>query len=83
MTESINTEGVVSVGEINTRLLREAKQAADYHNAEVAGAVRVLNEAAEFLNAQLSAAGPYDDTRTMRMLLVWIGDKIREVQTST
>jgi hypothetical protein len=83
MTDNINTEGVVGVGEIVTRVFREAQVEDDYHNAWVAGAVRTCEEAALFVQGELAKAGPYDDTRTHLLLLQWLGDRIRTVQTPT
>lgn len=78
---NINTEGIVHVGEINTRAMREAQVAEDYHNAQVSGAVGVLTETALWVAGRIAASGPYDDTRALQELTVWIADRIREVQS--
>jgi len=79
--EHINTEGVAQIGELNTRSLREAQVAEDYRNARVSAAVHAYENTALWVRARLAAAGPYDDTRPMLELLVWLGDKIRETQS--
>lgn len=79
--DNINTEGVAQIGEINTRALREVQVEDDYRNAQVAGAVRAYERTSIWVRERLSAAGPYDDTRPMMELLVWLGDKIRETQS--
>ena len=78
--EHLNTEGVAQVGEIETRAMRETRTEADYHNATVAGAVMVLEATAMFIRGQIQALGRYDDPRQLQTTLVWIADKIREVQ---
>lgn len=80
MTEPlhINTEGVVQVGELDTRLLREVKVAEDYRNARIAGATGAYTEVSHFAQSVIAGAGPYDDVRALHALLVWVADKIRE-----
>lgn len=80
--EHLNTEGVVLVGELTSRTLREAQAAEDYHNAGVSGQVLALSSTASWVADRIAAAGPYDDVRALGDLLVWIGDKIREVQAA-
>jgi hypothetical protein len=77
----INTEGIATTGEYETRVMREARVAEDYHNAKVSGAVWALSAMAEFAGAQLQVAGPYDDTRSIKQMLAWANDRIREVQS--
>jgi len=79
--EHLNTEGLVEVGELGTRLFREALVATDFRNAHIGGAVDAYTATAFFVRGKLEAAGPFDDTRTMRELLIWLGDRIREVQS--
>jgi hypothetical protein len=80
MTEHINTEGIVSVGEITTRVQREAIEEANYHNAYVAGAVTALQNTESWCREQIKMAGPYDDVRHLEYLTIWLTDRIREVQ---
>lgn len=78
--EHINSEGVVEVGEINTRVFREAITEVDFHNATVSGSVNAFGKTLEFSRRQLALAGPYDDTRPIKEMILWLGDRIREVQ---
>ena len=79
--EHLNTQGLIGIGEADTRVLRTAKVDEDYRNAVVAGAVWALRSVAEFANAQLQIAGPYDDTRAIETMISWTADRIREVQS--
>jgi hypothetical protein len=79
--ESINTEGVTGVGEINSRTLREAVTAPDYTQAYVAGAVEAYGNVAGWVQEAIRRAGPYDDTRALVDLIGILGDKIREVHS--
>jgi hypothetical protein len=78
--DTINTEGVVEVGEVQTRVLREARVEDDYRNANIAGGVAAYEATARWAQEHLAAAGPFDDTRTLQELLQWLGDRIRIVQ---
>lgn len=78
--DHINSEGVVGIGEINTRVLREALVELEFENAKVAAKVETLNGVIKFAKEHIDKAGPYDDTRSMSELIVWAGDRIREVQ---
>ena len=76
---SINTEGVSQVGEINSRLMREAVVEPDFSNAWVSGAVQAYTETIAFADRQLAAAGPYDDVRALGQLILWCRDRIAQV----
>jgi len=77
----INTDGLVTVGEFDLRVMRAPSIDNDFTNVRIAGAVQAFTETGEFLQSLLERVGPYDDDRTIRLLLTWVGDKIREVQT--
>jgi hypothetical protein len=79
--EHLPTYGVVRVGEITTRVEREAIVADDYHNAQVTGAVDAYTKTDLWVREQIRVALPYDDTRALEFLHIWLGDRIREVQT--
>lgn len=79
--QSINTEGVTGVGEINSRTLREAVVAPNYTQAHVAGAVEAYTNVAGWCQEAIRRAGAYDDTRSLVDLLGMLGDKIREVHS--
>lgn len=77
----LNTEGVTQVGEVETRAMREARVEEDYTNASIAGAVRALEETAIFTRALIASLGRYDDPRQLQAMLIWIADKIRDIQS--
>lgn len=79
--ESINTEGLTEVGEVTTRVMREAVQEPDFQHAHRAGATAALNEALLWVRDRLREAGPYDDVRALGDMVTWISDKIREVNS--
>lgn len=79
--ESINTDGVVSVGEINTRLMREAVVEPDYRESWVSGAKTAYEEISVWAQERIVRAGPYDDTRALQELVSILGDKIRDVHS--
>jgi hypothetical protein len=76
----INTDGLITVGEFDLRVMRAAHVDNDFTNVRIAGAVQAFTETGVFLQELLERVGPYDDDRTIRLLLTWVGDKIREVQ---
>lgn len=80
--DHFNVEGVVTAGEVETRVMREARVAYDFRNAFVAGQVRSLEETSLWVQEQISKAGPYDDTRALQALTTWVADKIRSAQAS-
>lgn len=75
----VETDGVVAVGEVITRVQREALIEPDYHNAWVAGANAMLQEFSRQVQERYNNAGPYDDIRALADLRLWIADRIREV----
>lgn len=79
--EHLNTQGLVTAGEIESRAFRETRSAEDYRNAEIAGAVKAYAETSLWCQALIARAGPYDDTRFLQHQLIWLADQIREVQT--
>jgi hypothetical protein len=81
--DQINTEGLVEVGEVTTRVMRDARLEFDFANAQNASRVNAFNEILVWTQEQILQAGPYDDTRHLKYLVVWLGDKIREVHPAT
>lgn len=79
MEQGVDVDGVVKVGEVITRVYREALVADDYAQAGIAGATRAYESVAIFARERIAAAGPFDDMRAMEDLLIWIADRIREV----
>lgn len=79
---TFNTDGITHIGEVTSRTLREAIVEDDYTQSRIAGAVQMLTEVGEFVQGRIDAAGPYDDVRALRDLKVWLGDRIREVQSN-
>ncbi len=77
-----DAEGLVLVGEVTTRTMREAISEPDYRNASIAGATAVLEEVILFAQARIDAAGPYDDVRLLEELKVYLADKIRSVHST-
>lgn len=80
--QHINTEGVQQVGELNTRLFREAMVEIDFDNAQRAARVQILSELELWAEEQLRSAHPYDDTRSLTNLQTWLADKIRAVHSA-
>jgi hypothetical protein len=78
--DQLNTEGIARVGEIETRAFKEIRVAENYDNVRIGGQVQAYKEIALWVAAQIEIAGPYDDIRHLKYLIVWLGDKIREVQ---
>jgi hypothetical protein len=78
-TEGFDSTGLVVAGELESRVLREARVEEDYRNAWVAGAHAALTQVSLFARSRIDAAGPYDDMRAMEELEAWVADKIREV----
>ena len=77
--DHIDTTGVMSVGEINTRVQREAQVEADYRNAYVAGWTRAYERMILACEQRLAAARPYDDTRALSEMIVIARDEIKAV----
>jgi hypothetical protein len=81
LNHQINTIGLESTGEFESRAMRETRTAEDYTNAWVAGAANALTKVAIFAEERILAAGPYDDVRALQELEQWVADKIREVHS--
>lgn len=81
-SQHINTDGVVSVGEINTRLMREAITEPDHREAVRSGLSKAYRECAVYAQERIDGAGPYDDTRALKDMVTWLGDRIREVHAN-
>jgi hypothetical protein len=79
--DQINTIGLESTGEFETRAMRETRTAEDYSNAWIAGAATALDQVGMFAAERIAAAGPYDDIRALHELEAWVADKIREVHS--
>lgn len=80
--QSINTNGAVAIGEINTRAMREAMVEVDHKEALITGAVSAYSEVLKWAEELLRRAGPYDDTRAIQELILILGDKIRDVRST-
>lgn len=80
--QSINTDGVTSIGEINSRAFREAIAEPDFRMARIAGEVRAYENTIRWCEEAIQLAGPYDDTRLVENLIRILGDKIRESHSS-
>lgn len=80
-TEGFDATGLVLAGEVETRLMREARVEEDYYNAKVAGAHEAYTAAMLFAQSRIDAAGPYDDVRALQEFLTWAADRIREVHS--
>lgn len=80
--EQINTIGLVSTGEFETRAMRETRTEHDYTNAWIAGAQAALTQVNLFAANRIALAGPYDDMRALEELQLWVADKIREVHST-
>ena len=81
--EHLNTEGVVKVGEVETRVLKEARAEFDLGPAIAHAKTEAYEEMAVWIRLRLASCGPYDDTRSLMGLLTWLADRIREVNTTT
>lgn len=81
LDHQINTIGLESTGEFETRAMRETRTAEDYHNAWIAGATAALNQVSMFARERINMAGPYDDVRALHEMEAWVADKIREVHS--
>jgi hypothetical protein len=81
VTESINTEGLLQVGEVTSRVLRDAQVEVDFTNVWIESAAAAYLDCQVFAQERIDAAGPYDDTRALVELVTWLGDKIREVHS--
>lgn len=81
LDQQINTIGLESTGEFESRAMRETRVAEDYENARIAGAAQAFTEVGLFAKSRIAAAGPYDDTRALQDLEIWLADKIREVHS--
>ena len=80
--DSFDSTGVLLTGEIESRVMREARVEEDYTNAWIAGATAALTQVGQFAQARIEAAGPYDDIRALVELRSWVADKIREVHST-
>jgi len=81
LDHQINTIGLESTGEFESRAMRETRTAEDYTNAWIAGAAQALTHVSLFAAERIAAAGPYDDVRALQELEQWVADKIREVHS--
>lgn len=79
--ELVNNEGLAEVGEITTRVMREAIQEPDFTHARQAGATDAYTICLAWVAERLRMAGEYDDTRELQNMVTWLGDKIREVNS--
>lgn len=80
--DHINTIGLATTGEFETRAMRETRTAEDYTNAWIAGAAAALAQVNLFAANRIAMAGPYDDVRALKELEQWVADKIREVHST-
>lgn len=79
--ETLPTDGVVGVGEVTTRVMREAITEPDFANARIAGAVDAYQKVILHAGELIRYARPYDDTRALTDLISWSNDRIREVHS--
>lgn len=79
--ELVNNEGLVEVGEITTRVMREAIQEPDFIHSYQSGATAALTDTLNWVADRIRVAGPYDDTRALQEMVTWLGDKIRDVNS--
>lgn len=78
---ALAVEGLVEVGEITTRVQREAISEPDFREAMKASEVKAYAACAVFATEIVATAGPYDDVRALRTMLTWLSDRVRETQT--
>jgi len=77
----VETEGIVTLGEVITRVTREVQVSDDYHNAEVSGAAAAYGKMAFHIQEIINKSGPYDDVRALDEMKAWIADRIREIHS--
>jgi hypothetical protein len=78
----VETEGVTQVGEIITRVMREAITEPDFANARAAAAGRAYHRVLAHSIELRALAGPYDDVRALESLESWLKDRIAEVHAT-
>lgn len=81
MAEGVDVTGIVAVGEVITRVYREAQVADDFQHAKTAASVSAYQSVLAFAEERIAAAGPYDDLRALQELISWTADRIRETQS--
>lgn len=79
MEERIDALGLVQVGEVTTRAMKEVVVEPDNRNAHIAGGVQALQSLIEEIMRRLQNAGPYDDTRQLMELITWARDQISKI----
>ena len=70
-------DGIIAVGAVTVIRRRDSMVEENYNEALRAGAVNVLTEAILVAEGLIASAGPYDDTRKIGELIIWMQDKIR------
>lgn len=78
---SLANQGLMGVGEVTTRVMKEALQEPDFQEAMKSSEVKAFRKCEAFAQEQIANAGPYDDVRALRVMLTWLSDRVREVQT--
>lgn len=79
--ETLPTEGVVEVGEITTRVMREAITEPDFTNIRIAGSTEAYQNVIRYAEEMILVALPYDDTRALTNLISWTNDRIQEIHS--
>jgi len=80
--QGVETEGLVQVGEVITRVMREAITEPDFANARAAASARAYHRVLNHLQELEALAGPYDDVRALRDMQSWTKDRIAEVHAT-
>jgi hypothetical protein len=78
----VETEGLVQVGEVMTRVMREAITEPDFANARAAAESLAYHRVLAHSIELRALAGPYDDTRALASLESWLKDRIAEVHAT-
>lgn len=78
----VETEGLVQVGEVITRVMREAATQPDFDNAMAGAASRAYQQVLAHSMELRAIAGPYDDVRALVALESWLRDRISEVHAT-
>lgn len=77
--EGVQSEGVTLVGEVISRTMREAITDPDFTNTRISAAKFAYEETLLRAESIIAAAGPYDDTRAVADMVVWLKDRIRAI----
>lgn len=70
-------DGILRIGEVPVVIRRDRVVESDHAQAYRSGAVAALTDVAAYVTRCLAAAGPYDDTRSLLDLQMYLADRIR------